>query len=404
MNLLKKQLVAIMVIGVMATPLSVTLAKTGQSTEISPASSISNEIKNRLSTDTYIIDQKNADVTGDQCEDKIYLIGHKSNKEAIYADHLTLLVEDGVTRKIITGDLGNLGGYQGKLFTGDFIGNKIADVMVSVPTGGSGGMVDHRILSFQNGQPTMIFNQDNNRGLQLTGEFVDGFKAQLTNEEYGIRTMIDLQTKKELYVTSQIYDGDGKVLKDVKPMSYPLASLEPVDLDRNGVYELRGIQRIIGAYGADGIGHAYSDWKYENNNWSLQHIEITAFVQHFQEMKSVTRPSAKTIVLTEANHNQEITVESGDEIKIKLQEISGTGYRWQLGTVDNDGLELVSETTEKMENPNGMVGTPYTRVFTLKSKKIGDFNIQLANSRSWEGKDKAVNHFTVTIHNVPKGL
>lgn len=347
MNQLKKRIAATTMVGLMTMPLSITWAQNGQSMETSPASFISTEVKNKLSLDTYIIDQKIADVTGDQSEDQIYLIGHKSSKEAIYADHLTLLVEDGATKKIITADLENLGGYQGKLFTGDFTGNKIADVMVSVPTGGSGGMVDHRILSFQNGQPVMIFNQENNRGIPLTGEFIDGFKAQLGNEEYGIHTMIDLQSKKELYMTSKIYDGDGKVLKDVKPISYPLSSLEPVDLDRNGVYELRGIQRIIGAYGADGIGHVYSDWKYENNKWALQHIEITAFVQSFPGGTPIARPSAKNVVLTEADHNKEIIVESGDNIQIKLTEISGTGYQWQLDAVDNESLHCSRSFAQK---------------------------------------------------------
>lgn len=404
MNILKKHMVATMMCGLMVTPLSVTLAQSTQLMEMSPAISISSEVMKRLPPDNYIIDQKIADVTGDHREDKIFLIGHKINKEARYTDHLTLLVEDGTSKKLITAELENLGGYQGKLFVGDFSGDGIADVMVSVPTGGSGGMVDHRILTFENGQSSIIFNQENNRGIQFDGKFIKDFKAQLTNEEYGIHTTIDLQMKKDLYITSKIYDEDGNVLKEVKPISYPLASLEPVDLDRNGVYELRGIQRVIGAYGADGIGHVYSGWKYENNKWVVQNIEITSFVGNFQGITPIARPGAKTVVLTEVDNNKEITVESGDEIQIKLQEISGTGYQWLLDSLDNDGLGLVSETTEKIGNHDGLVGGAYTKVFTFKAKKMGKFDIKLYNFRSWESKEKAVGSFSITINNLPKAL
>lgn len=402
MKISKRHMVATMMCGLMVTLLSVSMAQAGQSMEASPA--ISDEVMKNLAPDTYIIDQKIADVTGDQHEDKIYLIGHKKMKEAIYADHLTLLVEDGASKKLITGELDSFSGYQGKLFTGYFSGDKIADVMVSAPTGGSGGMVDHRILTFAKGQPSIIFNQENNRGIQFDGKFIDSFKAQVANEEYGIHTTIDLQMKKELYITSQIYDIDGRVLKEVKPISYPLASLEPVDLDRNGVYELRGIQRIIGAYGADGIGHVYSNWKYENNKWVVQNIEITSFMGNFQGVTSISRPLSKTVVLTVADDNKEITVESGDTIQIKLQEISGTGYQWLLGSFDNEGIELVSQTTEQMENHDGRVGGPYTKIFTLKTKKMGKFDIKLYNFRPWESKEKAASSFSITINNLPKGL
>ena len=402
MNMLNKKVIAMAMASLLVTPLSLSFAQTG--IEINPTSSVSSEVLKRLASDTYVIDQKVADVTGDHREDRIYLIGHKNNKAEIYADHLTLLVEDGENQELITGDLEGLGGYQGKLFTGDFSGNGIADVMVSVPTGGSGGMVDHRILSFKDGQSTVLFNQENNQGIQFAGKFVDGFKAEISNEEYRIHTTIDLQSKKDLYMTANIYDVGGKVLQEVKPISYPLGSLEPVDWDHNGVYELKGIQRIIGAYGADGIGNVYSNWKYENNKWVVQQIEITSFVQTFQGGTAIAKPKAKTLVLTEGDRDKEITVESGDEIQIKLPEISGTGYQWSLDSIDKDSIELVKETTEKMENLDGRVGAPYTKVFTFKTKKMGKVDIQLYNVRSWEGKDKAVNSFRITVNNLPKGL
>lgn len=398
MNISKQQLLATVMLGLLLAPCSAVLAQPMQMGEIS------SEVVKQLAPDTYIIDWKKADITGDKKADGVYLIGHKGSKTDIYADHLTLVVEDGDTKGQLTVELESLGGYEGKLFLGDFSGDKVADVMISVPTGGSGGMVDHRIVSFVDGQAKVIFTQEDNRGIQFTGEFIDGFQAQVNNEEYGIHTKIDLQNKKELYVKSQIYNIDGQVVKAVKPMSYPLASLEPVDYNKDGLYELKGIQRIIGAYGADGIGNIYSSWKYENKHWVAQNIEITAFFANLQSQSLIARPSAKTVILTELDNNKEITVESGDEIQIKLQGASGTGYQWLLDSFDRDEIELVSEKTEQQLKDKGMPGAPYTKIVTLKTKKIGKFAINLYNFRSWESKEQAVGSFSIVVNNLPKGL
>ena len=287
----KKLVAAGIIAGVLLTGVVPTFADSLQGAKIannisteSVATVVSGEDSNflvadmKLPSNTYILDKEIADVTGDGVNDIIYLIGHKGNTADRFADQLNIVVRNGATNNSEMTDLKKFGGYEGKLFVGDFSGDKVKDVMITAPTGGSGGIVGHMIVNFNAPEPTVIFGAKNNAGTQFTGKFVDGFKAELVNQDTGRSIAIDLNAKKDMYVASQIYSKDGTLLKEVKPMIYPLSLLEPIDMDGDGTYELRGSQSIKGAYGADTISHVDSFWKFENNQWVAKQIEVSSFL------------------------------------------------------------------------------------------------------------------------------
>jgi hypothetical protein len=229
-----------------------------------------------LSAGQYIIDSAVADITGDGVVDNIYLIGYKEKKSDIFSNNMSLMVRDGATNNVKTMGLNGFSGYEGKIFAGDFTGDKVSDVMISAPTGGSGGIVSHLIVNYNLPEPTIIFDDKNNEGAKFTGNFVDDYKAQLINENTGRTIFLDLENKKDFYIQSAVYDENGKLLKEVKPISYPFTILEPIVVNYDNVYELKGIQRIIGAYGADGIGNIYSRWRYEDGQWKIKRIEVSS--------------------------------------------------------------------------------------------------------------------------------
>ncbi len=239
--------------------------------------------KIELPAGRYVLDAKIADVTGDAIEDNIFLIGRKAKPDAIYADQIDIIVQNGATGNQVSTQLENFGGYEAKLFVGDFDGDKISDVMVSAPTGGSGGIVGHVIATFSGAEPKVIFAEKNNGGAKFTGRFVDGFKAELVNENTGRSTIVDLSANKDRYLGSNVYSPEGKLLKEVKPYSYPFSVIEPIDFSRNGTYELRGHQRVVGAYNADLVANVTSIWKYEDNEWRIKQIEVATVLLSMNE-------------------------------------------------------------------------------------------------------------------------
>lgn len=233
----------------------------------------------QMADNAYVIDYKSADVTGDKVNDHVVLAGNKLySRDDIFADNLTVVVQDGKSKKYSKATYENFCGYDGNLFIGDFTGDKVNDVMVSAATGGSGGIVSHLIATFNNNEPTVIFNEENNNGINITGKYLDGFKAELNVENINKDITLDLSANKDSYVEYQTYDTNGTLLEGISPWIDPFSLLEAVDYNGDGVYELRGYQSVSGTCHADRITCFESLWQYDNNSWNIEQLEYSTYL------------------------------------------------------------------------------------------------------------------------------
>ncbi|HML31651.1 MULTISPECIES: hypothetical protein [Sporomusa] len=223
-----------------------------------------------LPADYYIFDTLEADVTGDGIADRIYLAGYKIQSNFSAAKNLSITVKSGADKSFIRFPLAEVGGYQPYLFAGDFSGDKIADVYVATASGGSGGWSYHNIISFSGGEPKELFGSKENFATNITGKFVDGWKVALANNTDGTTVIVGVAERREDYLQLGIYDEEGKVQKETQTMTAPFVKLEPVDIDHDGVYELKGSQSLSGAYRADRLAEVETMFKYTGTNWQSQ--------------------------------------------------------------------------------------------------------------------------------------
>ncbi|MGF7058195.1 hypothetical protein [Brassicibacter mesophilus] len=236
------------------------------------------ELKKFGITGKYILDIKKGDVTGDNVEDTVLLIGDKESKEAIYAENLDILVKDGNTDKYSKLSIKNSGGYKNRLFLGDFNRDKIKDVLLESPTGGSGGFISYGIYSFVDNNPdTIISLEELSRGVEFKGEFIDGFKADINNAETNSTIIIDLSAKKPRYI-GDVYDKEGKLLRPVGINASGYQLLRPVDYDKDGTYELEGYTRITGIANSDTVAVMISLRKYQEGKFIINRIKATSYM------------------------------------------------------------------------------------------------------------------------------
>lgn len=242
----------------------------------------------RLPEDTKVVQVERADVTGDRAEDVVLLVGNtRPDNPALYAQ-LNVLVRDGRT-----GDYSALyknqvstylSGFEPSLFLGDFTGDKIADVLVTVATGGSGGTYNHLIASWKNNKPQVLFGEKENEGLQIRGWYRDGFQAQLYSRVLGKTFIVDVSGFKQQYIDDKIYDKNGVYIYE-RPrnsgknsydiFSDPFSSLVPVDEDNDGTYELVGKQSVWGPYHAFTFTNVQSTWAWRDGKWDIQEASYT---------------------------------------------------------------------------------------------------------------------------------
>ncbi|MGH4119621.1 VCBS repeat-containing protein [Clostridium sp.] len=233
--------------------------------------------KLNLSKNTYISDYKYVDITGDNVKDNVILTGTKAKKADIYFENLSIIVQNGKSKKFIRSSLGKYnGGYQPTVFLGDFNGDKVPDIFVKMPTGGSGGFIDYSIIKFKEKKLSVLWNSQNyNSEIDLTGKFEDNFMVNLSSKKLNKTFVIDLSPNKIQYIDSNIYDKDGKIKQSIEPWMDGFSEITPIDTDKNGTYELIAYQRIVGTCNADTLGYLKSEWKWDGKNIKLDTNKVS---------------------------------------------------------------------------------------------------------------------------------
>lgn len=226
-----------------------------------------------------VIATDKADVTGDGVADSITLVGtNEFGDNNSFWGNIGLKIFDTASNEIIEADLNGFGGYEPKIFLGDFTGDKVKDIMVSAPTGGSGGIIDNRIVTVKDGKAQLIFDEKDNSGLAVSGKFVDGFKADIRVEQLNKEFAVDLQAFKDMYVEGGTYDKSGKLKVDVEPWADGFSLLEPVEYTGDGTYYLRGIQSVSGIAHVNRISNLESLWKYTDGKWVPYYVTYTTYL------------------------------------------------------------------------------------------------------------------------------
>ncbi len=222
-----------------------------------------------------VITKAYGDVTGDGVLDTIYLTGTKKPDSPFWQNiHLILFQHSKNIYEEIP--LKNNSGYNPTIFLGDFTGNHVKDVLITIDTGGSGGTIYTDIYSFIYGKTRQIFDGDKyQQHSKYTVVYENFYKVRVTSSSPKKQYILDIRYKGKDYL-AEIYNTDGTLKAPIEGWVDPLSGLYPVDFDRDGVYELLGYQKIAGRYHADGLGFVQNQlqWDITKFKTEIQDVAI----------------------------------------------------------------------------------------------------------------------------------
>lgn len=212
------------------------------------------------------------DVNGDGVTDYVFLTAVKSlDPSSPYVEHIILNVQDGATNRVhsISLDVDGNGGYQPTVFLGDFTRDGIMDILITIDSGGSGALTFDYVYSFVNNQAIKLFdfNQYNEQN-QYTVTFLDQYKVSVQSSATKQTFLIDISERSADYL-SQIYEEDGTLKKPVQGMADGVSGFYPVDMDRDGVYEIQAYQKISGLYHADSFGYVINTLQWDGQKFAI---------------------------------------------------------------------------------------------------------------------------------------
>lgn len=225
----------------------------------------------------FVLQVINSDLNKDKTTDLLYLVGNKPEKDSPYYDQLTYVLKDGKTNKwtaTVLKDEGNynLGGYEPSVTVSDLNADGQNDLLLSTPTGGSGGMISYKLNTLSKGKWIELLSQKDLAGLTITGEYVNDFKIELYAKEIDTKFTIDLSTEKAMLVELKVYDPSGKLLAPTQPWAGSLNNLEVIDA--YGMKMIKAEQRIVGIANSDTVGRVELMLHYEKGSWKVKVVEL----------------------------------------------------------------------------------------------------------------------------------
>ncbi|NCC87040.1 MAG: VCBS repeat-containing protein [Clostridia bacterium] len=227
-------------------------------------------------SDFSVIASAKGDVTGDSVPDNVYLKGIKTIDSPFIQD-ITLVINDSRTGKSNHIPLESNAGYNPTLFLGDFTGNGTSEILISIASGGSGGIMFYYIYSDVSNVPKLLFDYNTfNDEYQYKVNYKDYYKVKVKNMTYNINYLIDISNRDKNYL-KEIYEPDGKLKAPIEGFVSPLSGLYPIDFDSNGIYELLSYQRISGRYAADALGYIQTILKWNDKKFVLSNQFVAIF-------------------------------------------------------------------------------------------------------------------------------
>lgn len=216
---------------------------------------------------TSIVSFAEGDVTGDHLQDYVYIVGTKSGDRPYY-QYLTLRIKDGNSQQVTSIPLKTNQGYAPKLFLGDFTGNGVDDIFISIQSGGSGGFGYFYVYSFLRNQAQVLFDYEKfNESSHYTVLYQNHYNVLVTNNTLKTDFVINLSNRSPDYL-SDLYHSDGTLMKPLEGSVSGLNQAYPIDFDGDGTYDLFTFQRVVGQYNADGLGTLQTPLKWQNGKFS----------------------------------------------------------------------------------------------------------------------------------------
>ncbi|WP_246054264.1 VCBS repeat-containing protein [Paenibacillus anaericanus] len=212
---------------------------------------------NTVSSTIFLLDMKQADINGDGLLDTVFLYGNKPDgASGIFADNITLVLQDGYSHQRTVVNLKDNAGYNARLFLGDFNKDRIADILVNIDSGGSGGYISAYIYSFRDNHLRELFDSEAyNRQYKFNVNYEDYYKVSIGSPQLDVLFIIDISNKGADYL-SQYYNDNGKLKSPVQGEVLALGGLYPIVTDfQSSSYDLTALQRIIGTINADTLGY-----------------------------------------------------------------------------------------------------------------------------------------------------
>ncbi|WML44499.1 hypothetical protein [Neobacillus sp. PS3-40] len=217
------------------------------------------------------ISKEEMDITGDGLKDTIYLkaVPYQDKHSYLKKIFIKIIASNNKTYRISLDS-----GIHPYIQFADLNHDKVNDLFVNIPTGGSEGISTNYIYSLRNFTLTNVTVPE---PLEIDSSFENRYKAKIKIEQTNKEYLFNLKDRKKYYEKLGVF-YKGKLNEPTELKVNSFSDMKPILL-KGEEKGLTGIQRITGAANADIIAYVESSWKYVNGQWKLVKTEVLQDVE-----------------------------------------------------------------------------------------------------------------------------
>lgn len=227
-----------------------------------PTEANSNEVTQP--TAITVFDTKKADLFGDNRKQIVDLEGEYLDKSKRLTKYSKLVVRNPATDEIIAEE--NIEGSTGipSLFIGDLNGDKADDIMITIPDGSIESIYEYKIFTLVDNDLTTLSMQE----LNLEYNFTYYYDKEIAR----IRLCSEALDKTYIVTVNDDLAENYKNTESAFPKSY--SKLEPIDIDQDGVYEMKCSQWLYTDDSEIYFGHFDMYFKNIDGNWIPNELKL----------------------------------------------------------------------------------------------------------------------------------
>lgn len=200
-----------------------------------------------------IIDIKNGNITGSNCDETIILKGDYLHEDSNFVDSAKLIIKDEENNEIKECPI-NIGGYNLKICTGHISSVKTEDILLYGETGGSGGYAIVIVYKYDDGKIKEIFNAEHfSEKYCCIGKYLENKKVEIVCNDYEKKYILDICNINKKYL-NEIYNRDGKVITNEDPTVSYTNKVNLVKTLDDDLLKIELYSRIIGINNSNTLG------------------------------------------------------------------------------------------------------------------------------------------------------
>jgi hypothetical protein len=215
-----------------------------------------------------VLQEERGQLEPDGSTDKVRLIALRKD-DGIYDRALLLEVVPASDSPFLITLSEDVRGFESRIELKNFTSSNKSEILLSVKNG-SGGTGRLILVEARGREGRVLYDSRTFKKPTIKGRFFDNYRAEIFVQETGARTLISLLARKANYDRNLVYNEASGNLRTLVTLWWDQYSeLQPMDVDGDGIYELKGICVLNGIGRSDPIAYVESTLKYAEEQWRV---------------------------------------------------------------------------------------------------------------------------------------